>query len=397
MRNSVTLKTFFQKTVFQSPFLTKNKYKKTTCKFCDSEIISKHFARHLERNHSKENEVKEIFSFEAKSGERKRLLQLLRNAGNLDPAIRGHIIPKKRQIFHEAKETDYAICVYCKGYYKRLCLSRHMKKCFAKDSTSESNNAKRPLAESLVYSASLKKYGDVLNKLSVKKEIFNKMLADNVTSTAINDILLILFGENLLKKNKNKRSLYHISNKLRECGKFLIEIRKLGSFNDMLSTLKPENFDDAIEATKKMSKYDASNRSFGAASLALHFGTTLKSLADLAIKLILRKKIPLPVSNIDKSLIEIERFKKLVESQWTTELGSLALKDLNEKAAVKPKLLPVTEDIIKLKTFAEENAEKSYELLKTTKSIPAYKTLTETTLVLTILHNRKMVSGFKFL
>ncbi|KAI4468005.1 hypothetical protein MML48_2g00000898 [Holotrichia oblita] len=86
-----------------------------------------------------------------------------------------------------------------------------------------------------------------------------------------------------------------------------------------------------------------------------------------------------------------------VESQWTTELGSLALKDLNEKAAVKPKLLPVTEDIVKLKNFAEQSAEESYELLKSTKSIPAYKTLAETTLVLTILHNRKRVGDIQYL
>ncbi|KAI4463217.1 hypothetical protein MML48_4g00016860 [Holotrichia oblita] len=109
------------------------------------------------------------------------------------------------------------------------------------------------------------------------------------------------------------------------------------------------------------------------------------------------KKIPLPVSNIEKSLTELERFKKIVESQWTTELGSLALKYLNEKAAVKPKLLPVTEDIVKLKNFAEQSAEESYELLKSTKSIPAYKTLAETTLVLTILHNRKRVGDIQYL
>ncbi|KAI4468115.1 hypothetical protein MML48_2g00008774 [Holotrichia oblita] len=112
---------------------------------------------------------------------------------------------------------------------------------------------------------------------------------------------------------------------------------------------------------------------------------------------LVNKKIPLPVSNIEKSLTELERFKKIVESQWTTELGSLALKDLNEKAAVKPKLLPVTEDIVKLKNFAEQSAEESYELLKSTKSIPAYKTLAETTLVLTILHNRKRVGDIQYL
>ncbi|KAK4885603.1 hypothetical protein RN001_001874 [Aquatica leii] len=296
--------------IFKSSFLIKNKYKKTVCKFCDDEVISKHFARHLERKHTEEKEVKEILSFEVKSKERKKLLLLLRNAGNLELAIRGHIIPKKRLSIQEVQENDYAICIYCKGYYKRLCLSRHMKKCFAKTSESNTGNYKRPLAESLVYSASQKQYGDILNKLAVKQLIFSKMQADIITSTAMNDILLILFGEDLLKKTKNKRSLYHISNKLRECSKFLLQMKQLGSYSDMLSTLKPEHFDNAIQATKNMSRYDVENRTFGAASLALHFGTTLKKLAELAEKLILRKKISLSVLNVEIRLTELERFKK---------------------------------------------------------------------------------------
>lgn len=242
----------------------------------------------------------------------------------------------------------------------------------------------------MVYSACQKKYGALLNKLTVKKEIFSRMQSDEITSTALQDPIILLFGEDLLKKTKNKRSMYHISNKLRECGKFLIEMKKLGPYNSILSTLKPQCFDDAIEATKQMSKFEAQLKSFGAASLALHFGTTLKKLADLSEKLILRKQVPVLVENIEKTLTHLKRFKKIVRTQWTTELGSLALKDLTEKSATKPKLLPVTEDIMKLKNFAENAAEEAYAKLKLSQSINAYKILVETTLVLTILHNRNV-------
>lgn len=155
------------------------------------------------------------------------MIQLLRNEGNLESSLQGKINPKKRKINVEACEDDYAICVHCKGFFKRLSLSRHMKKCFA--IKKDENNQQRPLSQSLVYAACHKKYGEILNILAVKEKIFSKMLPDAIASAAMNDILIIYWGEDLLKKNKNKRSIYHLSNKLRECGKFLLAIQNLGS------------------------------------------------------------------------------------------------------------------------------------------------------------------------
>nr|CAI5862069.1 unnamed protein product [Callosobruchus analis] len=50
------------------------------------------------------------------------------------------------------------------------------------------------------------------------------------------------------------------------------EREKLGDYTDMMSVLKPQHFENVIEATKRMSRYSIEDRSFGAASLALHFG-----------------------------------------------------------------------------------------------------------------------------
>lgn len=287
--------------------------------------------------------------------------------------------------------------MHCKGYYKRNSLSRHVKKCFANLTSATVSSRDRILSKSLVYSACQKKYGNILNKLMVKEKIFCRMKPDMITEAITEDLLLIMYGEDLLKRNNGKRSLYHISNKLRECGKFLLEMRQKGAFRDMFSTLKPDNFDVAIEAVKTISKYNTEHRSFGAPSLALHFGTTLKKISDFAATLVLRRKIPLLVHDIENQLTNLKRFREMVDTQYSTELGSLALKDLNQKSATRPKLLPVTQDIMKLKSFVENVAQKAYDILiVNSKNISEYRTLVESVLVSIILHNRKRVGDIQY-
>lgn len=339
--------------------------------------------------------MQELLRLKSGSKEKKQIISLIRNEGNLDDAVRGKIIPKKRKFGVLASEKDYTICKYCKGFYRKLNLSRHVKRCFGKPSNCQTQN--RPLSESLVYTACQKKYGEIINSLNVKKEVFCKMKADEITSEAISDILIVYYGEDLLKKTKMKRSLHHISNKLRECAKLLIEMKKLDVFGGMLSILKPEYFDKCLEAVKSISRFDYERRQFGAPSLALHFRTTLIALCDLAAKCILRKKIPDFLENVDQTLKDLERFKNLVNSQWVIEIGSLALKDLNEKSAIKPKLIPLTEDIIKLVKLVEKEAEEAYEKLKLAKNMESYRILSETVLVLIVLHNRKRVGDVQYL
>nr|CAI5827061.1 unnamed protein product [Callosobruchus analis] len=223
------------------------------------------------------------------------------------------------------------------------------------------------------------------------------MRPDEVTSEAIQDVLVVHYGEDLLKKTKLKRKVYHISNKLRECVRFLLQMKRLQSHQGMILILCPENFDNTLDAVRLMTRYDCSARSFGAASLALHFRTILTALCNLATKLILRKKILLPHGDTERAIQNLERFKNLVESQWATEIGILALKDLNEKGASKPKILPVTEDKVKLMTLINKKAQEAYEKLKLSKDTEAHKILAETALVATILHNRKRVGDVQYL
>ncbi|KAK4880680.1 hypothetical protein RN001_008826 [Aquatica leii] len=57
----------------------------------------------------------------------------------------------------------------------------------------------------------------------------------------------------------------------------------------LFETLKPEFFDNFVSATKIISGYDPSSRTFSAASVAAHMGTTLKQVCDIATKMIIKK------------------------------------------------------------------------------------------------------------
>lgn len=174
-------------------------------------------------------------------------------------------------------------------------------------------------------------------------------------------------------------------------------MRKIGNYTDIFSTMKPECVDDAILAVQNMTNYDAQKRTFKAPSLALHFRTTLTALASLAEKLIIRKVIRMSDQVRENTLVELGRFSKQVGDHWAIEMGSLALKDLEEKRSTKPKLLPFTEDIMILKRSVEKKAEEAYQNLKNSVTPDAYKTLAECTLVLTIIHNRKRVGDIQYL
>lgn len=166
----------------------------------------------------------------------------------------------------------------------------------------------------------------------------------------------------------------------------------------MLSCLQPEAFDDVIEATKDISHYNPETREFGASSTALQFGAYLKQIADMSIKLIMKKHPELSVQDRDKCIRELQMFKELVNTQWSIELASLALKNLNKKAAKKPCVIPLTEDIMKLTKYVHERAKEAYsKLIKNREDQNMYAVLMETSLVSAIVHNRKRAADIHYL
>ncbi|KAK4878181.1 hypothetical protein RN001_010687 [Aquatica leii] len=163
-------------------------------------------------------------------------------------------------------------------------------------------------------------------------------------------------------------------------------------------TLKPEFFDNLVSATKIISGYEPSSRTFSAASLAAHMGTTLKQVCHIATKMIIKKSKLIICHNQEECLTNIKRLKHLIENQWTSEVSSLALKDLNKKKWEKPKLLPLTSDVMKFQKYlVKEAKEASENILKKHKLVKEYRRLSENVLAMVVLLNRKRIEKVQFL
>lgn len=143
------------------------------CRYCNTDIFTKNFMRHLERQHSSEPEIIEILTLPKKSKERKEALAVLRNETNFDLYLNGQICPKRRKVLEDPNsEEKYYPCIYCKGVFKKHYMRRHVKNC----STNKKNN-KHCLAKSQTLVACHLDPTNVISKLNVKEivSIINKV------------------------------------------------------------------------------------------------------------------------------------------------------------------------------------------------------------------------------
>nr|CAI5825577.1 unnamed protein product [Callosobruchus analis] len=146
-------------------------------------------------------------------------------------------------------------------------------------------------------------------------------------------------------------------------------------------------FDTVIECAKRIGGYDPIEETFGAPSLSSHIGVTLILKQDSSVK----------CDSPEERIKAVKRFRDLVISQWTTEISSLAFKDLREKKWNKPVILPLTSDIIKFRNYVTEVANKALLALRTNPSDKKqFKSLTDVALVVTILYNRRRIGDVQY-
>ncbi|RZC10199.1 hypothetical protein BDFB_014611 [Asbolus verrucosus] len=121
----------------------------------------------------------------------------------------------------------------------------------------------------------------------------------------------------------------------------------------IFDALKPELFSSLVSAAKIISGFDIETKCFKAPSLALHMGTNLKILCDVALKVVIENKNIPNITWDDKQgkKMEIKELSKLISGHWCNELSSLALKNLKEKQWGKPTELSLTSDISALQTY----------------------------------------------
>jgi hypothetical protein len=385
----------------------KRKTKLVRCKFCNSDIATKNFMRHLKRHHSDEDEVRKIFRLPKNSKERRQAFALLRNETNFDLFIQGEERPyRMRSKENVSTKLLYSPCPYCKGLYLRNYLRRHAKNChYQKHSINKKRDKPNYLGDSQTLTACAMDPTKVISKLNIKNQVFSKMKGDAVAFEAKKDLLIAHFGESYLKKHKREGLTYACSNRMRELSRLLICFREIIGVSDKKYQFKdilcPKHFDNVILAARQIAGYNHEKKVFKAPSLAMHLGTSLKLACDELIHLILRQSKGYTCQSDTQSaewLQDVRNFKELVQSRWNVELASLANKDLMEKRWEKPLLLPLVSDIQKFRDKTIQMAKECQEkLLQNNYNVQAYKTLVHCSLALLILFNRRRIGDVQYL
>lgn len=341
------------------------------------------FSRHILRHHSLEVEVQQILALRTGDKRRKILFTKLRNKGNfLKSTFDENIVPVRKpvsSILEKPNTSSYLPCKYCRGFYKRKYLFRHIKICpHNMDDKKLRTNAQSD-GQSLLTAY---KRNDVL-----KTEVFPVMRPDSISLTAKADPLICEVARRYLKSHREKQFRLVASRKMRQLASLLLEMRKEGNIRTMLSTLDPSNFDRLVYCTKVIARYNPETQTYGAPSLAANMGTLLKECVDVAYLMLMRK-----TGTKSDDLDKLKILKDLIVSEWRYEVSTLANSDLQQKKWNKPSLIPLAEDLALLKTYLISSSDtlmkKLHEDSRDTKS---FKELQELTYVQLILLNRRRV------
>lgn len=361
--------------------------KRFFCLFC-KKMFTK-LPRHLYTKHSEEPEVSRIMLLNKHSTERKKLIQQLQNCGSFirnTTAIKegqGVIVPKRR-IQNNAKKDirNYLPCTSCYQMFSVRYLSRHKSKCLFKSynefpKRNRSLRAQSYLMLPVGYNVSER----------FKECILSKMSGDEIYKTMKRDWLIMLYGEAEFRR-LGYDTRYHrtIIDRCRELARLLLTASKQDPNITRLNQLFfPNKYKLLRDSVLELSGFDDVTGTFDTPSLALKLGFTIKKCANL-IKgeyledEILRLRIP-----------DLDTFLSLLESKWETEVSAHARRTLVERKWNTPKRMPLAKDIQILNKYLKERCLILQPLLEAEPNKKVFEELTEITLIMTIILNRRRV------
>lgn len=360
------------------------------CMFCQS--LQTNISRHMIRHHRSEYEVIEYQKIldpdlKERGKKRRRAIMKLIRKGNFiynrsvaQGEINGTYLPCRNEKNKIASPSGYVTCRYCFGFFKRLYLSQHLERCKS-DIAKSSRNLKNG---SLLLNARVRGASQDL-----KDKVFPIFKNDHVSNLAMADDLICSFGSNLLSSHKEVHHKTYVSQKMRDLAKLLTILRELDPEISKLSDcFNPTKFDVFIQAVHKMSGYDEDTGVVKVPSIAPRLGTTIKTCAELYFCQVATSDF---CSETRRNYItgNIDKFKRILESQWKYKISSNAEKSRKFAKINKGHVMPLDDDIKIVTDFLLTQEIVLYENLKTDSSAYNYEQLCFVVIADIIIFNRR--------
>ncbi|XP_053385481.1 uncharacterized protein LOC123538701 [Mercenaria mercenaria] len=347
------------------------------CVYCGQ--LDKKISRHLMNQHGEEHEVAKVCNMKKGSAERRKAWIRLAAKGNFAHNNKvkqqgfGIIIPKYRTS-QVKEEKRYLPCEYCTAYIIDRDLWKHHKTCVAKPEAAKSDGPVRNARLLLPKQCSDQLFRDVISKLR----------DDAVAAKIKCDPLILEFGQRRYDKTgKYQHTHTHISQRLRELGRFLIRANKLDpSLKQLSDCINPEKWTTVMKAVKMEAGFDESTQVYESPSFAIKCGHSLKKCAKILRNLANERG--------DTSTREMcIKFLENYEDEFGERVDAPARDCMNTKQYNCPKLLPLVEDVVKLSNFITGEIEKVKAQIKDGKGREQYSRLCKLILTQVILFNRR--------
>lgn len=395
---------------------TKGAQKANVCFLCRKEYFK--IEGHLKTHINEDAGIAQAFSLPAASRQRKKLLEKLRDRGNLmhnDEVLKAQ--GDSPNVKSNAHSTDkkYEYCIHCKGMYWRSRLRSHMTRCSSKPKETE-HRGRQP--ELCLESAVTSECGNAVAYNGLLK-ILGHMHDDDIARALSSDFCLDRFSKSLYSLHGHDPAKHdYIRQKILDLGRFLLTMRKTSSIRTLGDAVKPGNFLNVVKVVKAITGFDATQESGEMTSLALRIGQSLFEVSDI----IQCQAVLIGDQDLIKSATE---FKKLYQAKWSEYISHSALstgsdpkddgptkllpaKDIGglnthlvkkaesvqqtRQSANEAIELPSIEDIGKLYAHLDKKAEAATTALKEQATAQNYSNLARTTLTKIILLNRRCVS-----
>ena len=176
------------------------------------------------------------------------------------------------------------------------------------------------------------------------------MRQDEVSFIARRDEVILKYGNSLFERNESQRAS-HITQRMRILARLVQHLRIVTQqhSHDLVHFLTPPKFDYVVDATKTLYnfKWDRENEEIGAfasPSFALKIGHALKGCANILRGIALRKKSK-------EMKADVNAFTELIDSEWAVKISASALRTLNEAMFNKTPVLPVTDNLVKIRNY----------------------------------------------
>ena len=358
------------------------------CLYCDKGQLN--LPRHLRSVHRKETDICYLVALKESGQEEKYKTELarIRNSGNFKHNIeslkqgKSDIVVVKRPTLKK-KVKDFTPCPYCYGFYLKVELWRHTKKCVLK---TESAETRTTLAKSqLLLQSSILDSHDRQQMSLEMQQLLASMHDDEFRTLIIKDVLLVQLGETLLKKygpskkNDISQRLRQLARLKRECMK---KSGKLLHYQDLLCGTHYDLVQNAATDLCGLKVTAEGTRTFNIPSLAIRLGHLLKKVSVIKQGYCLRR-------DQQDGVQETESFLTLLRNEWTDAISSNALNTLKRRKDNQVERLPSTDDLMNLRKHMSQSFEERSTDLTLERSYSNWRRLAVLVMARLIIFNKR--------